>query len=171
MITHVVPLPRKTNSDVKSDEQKGREYSYAPKAAWSRWPCETIPSVEMSSLLLLLNVACALFAAGSSNSSNGITSPYLPGSHPYPQLPGGSTSQLPGIASLSPLRQRVIPPPLALSGIAAASHPPASPGLQRHHHKAHMRRAVPSPLSPVVTGTRASIVFRLRAFTLCGDVS
>ncbi len=110
----------------------------------------------------------SFFSAASS--SSGLTSPFLPGSHPYPQLPG-SSSQLPGIASLSPhhsavvaagaLSLRGLPPtspaaaassPSRKSATAASATATHSPVLQRHH-KPHMRRAIPPPLSPVVGGT------------------
>ena len=99
--------------------------------------------------------------SSSNSSSCALPSPFLPGGHPYPQL-AGSSSKLPGIASLSPhhRRQQHSVAPLNLHSLSACTSPsstsptPAahSPVLQ-HHHKPQRRRAIPPPLSPVVGGT------------------
>ena len=109
---------------------------------------------------ILLLTFC--FSAVSSSSGCGVSSPFLPGGHPYPQLPG-SPNKLPGIACLSPRRrQQNSVTPLNLHSLStspnstssAATH---SPILQ--HHKPLVRRTIPPPLSPVVGGTFLQLKF------------
>ena len=96
----------------------------------------------------MASTSSSSISSSSSTPTSCITSPFLPGSHPYPQIPTGSMV-LPGISTLSPHHHHQHPTHLPNTTTTGSPQPT----LQ--HHKAHMR-PIPPPLSPVVTGEQTN---------------